>query len=69
MGKIIGTCGHELEGEWAFSEEAQIYIKSFTRENEKSFDCIWVCPKCRCDYLLEGLILHNEREQDEWLNS
>lgn len=63
---MIGTCGHEVTIE---DIEQGLSIKEYDREGEPCVSYMCVCAKCRQEYELEGLVLHNEAEQLTWFNS
>lgn len=65
-GKIIGTCGHEITD----LENSTIIVKEQGVDYDGFYNAISylsVCPKCIKNY--EDIILHNQKEIDEWLNS
>jgi hypothetical protein len=70
---IIGTCGHDITDEWeqvkdgiAIMEHAIDY-GSMKFVNAISY-CV-VCKKCREQYEELGIVLHNEQEEQDWINS
>lgn len=72
MGKIIGTCGHEISKEWWDSGNGSIAYKEFTNdyENERIANAVsygLVCEKCKKDYEEWGILLYNEDEEKLWM--
>jgi len=61
---IIGTCGHEIT---LLNVKQGLLIKEYTRKAERCIASIAVCPECQERYEAEGVILHNKREEEEWL--
>ncbi len=65
MGTIYGTCGHEL----SIEREAVsgVSVKGCTREGESCVDFRSLCADCEADYEKDGMVLHNEEEENKWL--
>ena len=57
MGKIIGTCQHELTLDWFNSEKGAICIKDIDREGKDCKAYLVVCPQCLEWYQKENLII------------
>lgn len=63
---IIASCGHTLTDEedigWSVS------IKDYDREGEHAVTYQTLCRACLFDYLGENLILHTEKDEEEWID-
>ena len=66
---IFGTCSHEIPLDWFESGKGEIKIKDHNREGQKVIAYCVVCETCLVFYHKNGLILHNEDEENKWLNS
>jgi hypothetical protein len=64
MGKIIGTCGHEITDRWFDGRKGSIIIKDFTKTGKKSAAYLLVCEKCLSIY--RTVILETEKDVKEW---
>ncbi len=62
---IVASCGHELTKKEGFGKS--IIIKSWTRENERAYDCMQVCNKCFNLYKKEGYVL-TRKEAEKWIH-
>lgn len=65
MGTIFGTCGHVLTDK-EFLNNA-IAVKEYDGGG-RVICCMVVCNKCLKWWRKKKLILHNEKEEGEWLN-
>ena len=68
-GTVTGTCGHELRG----VDDNMLTIKEHFNDYDewKIKRCIayvCVCDWCAKEYEKDGIVLHNEQEEKEWLN-
>jgi len=68
-GTVTGTCGHELRG----VDDNMLTIKDHFNDYDewKIKRCIayvCVCDWCAKRYEKDGIVLHNEQEEKEWLN-
>jgi len=68
MGKIIGTCGHDITDEFEARVNTEIHIMDFTRDCKNAVSICSVCSDCRNQYEFWGIVLHNKEEEHAWLN-
>ena len=63
MGEVIGTCGHEL---FDITGNA-LTIKENDREGNKCIAYVNVCDACAKEYEQGDIVLHNTKEQNDYL--
>ena len=63
MGTAIGTCGHDVT-----NSGVEVSIMEFSRTCENVVAHCYVCPECKTQYEIWGIVLHNRKEERAWLN-
>lgn len=63
MGKIIGTCGHEISLDWFMSQKGAILVKDKDRERQDCVSSLVVCPQCLIWYEKLGIIIKKYKEE------
>ena len=66
MGEIIGTCGDTLTDRMFTNNN--ISVKEYDKEGGRVIRSMVVCDKCLKWWRKKKLILHNEKEEERWLN-
>ena len=61
---IIASCGHEVEH---ISHLWNCTIMAYSRENNRALEYTSLCKECYDLHENEGLVLHNEGEENEYL--
>lgn len=64
MGKIILSCGHEVDD---FDDGYEVMVKATDRRNEKAIAFMVVCAKCVNEYRENGELLEHENAANDWL--
>lgn len=62
-GSITGSCGHEFKDDEKGNE---LTIKDYDHE-EKCLCYVYVCDKCVVGYEQDNVVLHNTKEQNDYL--
>jgi hypothetical protein len=60
MGKIIGSCSHEID---ILLPCNQIAVKEFDKNGERCIKTMVVCQNCLVWYTRNNLICHNEEQK------
>ena len=66
MGELWGTCGHRITGKEL--EHNGISIKEYDETGRQVVCSMVVCDKCLKWWKKRKLILHNQKEEEDWLN-
>jgi hypothetical protein len=62
MGKIIGTCGHQIK-----TVINPLHLKSYDRESKPEIRTVSYCPTCERLAYQRGEVLETEEAQKAWL--
>lgn len=62
MGKVFGTCGHELRG----LSDNVFNVKEYDSEGERVVATICVCDECAKWYRRHRLVLKDEEAENRW---
>ena len=66
-GRVIGSCGDDIDDEWFDSDECTIAIKDRDKRGRKAIAYPTVCRRCYARLKKLGLILETDEEQREYL--
>lgn len=61
---IILTCGHKIED---FDDEIQCAVAGYSRSFGRAVFYKSLCKQCYDEYEKDGMILHDEGEENKWL--
>ena len=62
---IIASCGHEVEH---ISHLRDCTVAAYTREGNRALEYTSLCKECYDWHEREGLVLHDEGEENKWVN-
>lgn len=61
---IIATCGHSVDH---ISHLCDCTIAEYDRKNQRCISYCSYCKQCYDYYQSQGLVLHDEGEENKWL--
>ena len=61
---IILSCGHKVED---FDDEIHGAVADYARDNTRAISYMALCKQCYDEYEKDGMILHDEGEENKWL--
>lgn len=61
---IIASCGHEVESPYHTWDRS---VAGYSKDNSRAVHYMALCKQCYDEYEKEGLILHDEGEENKWL--
>ena len=62
---IIASCGHEVED---ISHLWDCTVAAYTREGKRALEYTSLCKECYDWREREGSVLHDEGEENKWMN-
>ena len=62
---LIASCGHKVEDT---SDLLHCTVAGYTREGDRALEYTSLCKECYDWHRHEGLILHDEGEENKWSN-
>lgn len=62
---IIASCGHKVED---ISHLRDCTVAAYTREGKRALEYTSLCKECYDWRQSEGLVLHDEGEENKWVN-
>lgn len=65
---IIASCGHEISLGWHSDEKSTVEYRDFDGGKPVVVGAVF-CEKCRKKFARKNLIIKNEQEREDWLNS
>lgn len=68
MGKVIGTCGHEIDYEWGHDSRSTFGTKDHDRTGKRVVKIITACRDCRAWYVKKRLVLRTTKQYDMWIH-
>jgi hypothetical protein len=67
IGRIYGSCGHDISEQWDAQENTSIVVARLDREGLRVASYEEVCPECRFYIVQSGAQLENQADIDAWL--
>ena len=62
---IIASCGHKVED---ISDLRDCTVAAYTREGNRALEYTSLCKECYDWHQSEGSVLHDEGEENKWVN-